>query len=101
MSGVIKESRMKFANVTKFDRKSGRTLRRTWGTRPVPTGFGSGTDSAEMQLRIGIFTRDTLAPFRVVLHQKSAHRETTSERDVMRAVYIQPFEATAGPVFNQ
>jgi hypothetical protein len=40
-------------------------------------------------------------PFRVVLHKKSAHRETTSERDVMRAVYIQPFEATAGPVFNQ
>ena len=57
-----KESRMKFANATKLHRKSGRspqkfsceieqqkqskhiifnprTLWRTWGTRPVPTGF--------------------------------------------------------------
>ena len=27
-----------------------RTLRRTWGTRPVPNGFCWGTDSAEINL---------------------------------------------------
>jgi hypothetical protein len=28
------ESRMKFINAREFDRKSGCSLRRTWGTRP-------------------------------------------------------------------
>jgi hypothetical protein len=38
-AAFINESRMKFANANKFFRKSGCTLVRTWGTRPVPTGF--------------------------------------------------------------
>jgi hypothetical protein len=36
-AAFIKESRMKFVNARKLDRKSGCTLRRTWGIRPVPT----------------------------------------------------------------
>jgi hypothetical protein len=33
-AAFIKESRMKFVNARKLDRKSGCTLRRTWATRP-------------------------------------------------------------------
>jgi hypothetical protein len=35
-AAFIKESRMKFVNARKLDRKSGCTLGRTWGTRPGP-----------------------------------------------------------------
>ena len=36
-AAFIKESRMRCVNASKLDRKSGGTLWRTWGTRPVPT----------------------------------------------------------------
>jgi hypothetical protein len=35
-AAFIKESRMKYANARKLDRKSGGALWRTWGTRPSP-----------------------------------------------------------------
>jgi hypothetical protein len=35
-AAFIKESSMKFANANQFLRKSGSTLVRTWGARPVP-----------------------------------------------------------------
>ena len=40
---------MKFINAREFDRKSGCSLRRTWGTRPIPFEFvwggGPGVES--------------------------------------------------------
>jgi hypothetical protein len=36
-AAFIKESRMKFVSARKLDRKSGCTLGRTWGTRPIPS----------------------------------------------------------------
>jgi hypothetical protein len=38
-AAFIKESRMKFINAIKLDRKSGWTLGRTWGTRPISSGL--------------------------------------------------------------
>jgi hypothetical protein len=38
-AAFIKESRMKFINAREFDRKSGCTLLRTWGTRPISSGL--------------------------------------------------------------
>jgi hypothetical protein len=37
-AAFIKESRMKFVNARELDRKSGCTLGRTWGTRPISSG---------------------------------------------------------------
>jgi hypothetical protein len=44
-AAFIKESRMEFANARKLDRKSGCTLRRTWGTRPKPSTVVTGRRS--------------------------------------------------------
>jgi hypothetical protein len=39
-AAFIKESRMKFVNARELDRKSGCTLGRTWGTRPITFEIG-------------------------------------------------------------
>ena len=45
-AAFIKESRMKFVNARELDRKSGCTLRRTWGTRPISLEIYYDTDPA-------------------------------------------------------
>jgi hypothetical protein len=42
-AAFIKESRMKFVSARKLDRKSGCTLGRTWGTRPIPSTLAART----------------------------------------------------------
>jgi len=48
-AAFIKESRMKFVNAREFDRKSGCTLRRTWGTRPISSDFCDRTETVRQR----------------------------------------------------
>jgi hypothetical protein len=56
-AAFIKESRMEFVNARKLDRKSGCTLVRAWGTRPISSGLCYGTDSCGTERKFPVVTR--------------------------------------------
>jgi hypothetical protein len=80
-----KEGRMKCINATRFHRKSG--AERSGGICSAPLGLPN------------LPFQTSTPPVRIVLHEKSAHRNATGQRHVILAADLNLIETIAGEVF--